>query len=65
MKIEKAIELLELEAKGSPNINPDDLSSAFRLGLEALKGIKKGREGGAYDFRLPLQGEGQGGHHET
>lgn len=59
MKIEKAIELLELEAKGSPDIAPDDLSSAQRLGLAAMKDIKAIRQSMDLDHFWILEGETQ------
>lgn len=57
MKIEKAIELLVLETKGSPDIDPDDLSSAFRLGLEALRSVQTLRQTMPFDLLWLLPGE--------
>jgi hypothetical protein len=57
MKIGKAIQLLILKSKNSPNIDPDDLSSAVRLGLEALRNIQIIRRGGTHNFNSLLPGE--------
>ena len=45
MKIEKAIELLELQTLGLPVTDSDDLPGAVKLGLEALRAIKDIRAG--------------------
>ncbi|MBA7552534.1 hypothetical protein ES705_45101 [subsurface metagenome] len=65
MKIEKAIELLVLEASGSPDINQGDLSSAQRLGIEALDAIKTLRQSQALGLLSQLPGETKGGHDES
>ncbi len=57
MKIGKAIQLLILKSKGSPDIDPDDLSSASQLGLEALRSIQIIRRGGRNNFKRLLPGE--------
>jgi hypothetical protein len=65
MKIEKAIQLLVLEAKGSPDIDQGDLSSAVRLGIEALKVIQTFRQSMPFDLLFLLPGETKGGHDEN
>jgi hypothetical protein len=57
MKIEKAIELLVLEASGSPDINQGDLTSAVNLGIEALKVIQTFRRSLPFDLFFLLPGE--------
>ncbi|MBA7570864.1 hypothetical protein ES708_12620 [subsurface metagenome] len=57
MKMGKAIELLVLKTKDSPNIAPDDLQSAVLLGLEALKTIRDIRVGRAVNLFKTLPGE--------
>ncbi|MBA7696499.1 hypothetical protein ES703_105148 [subsurface metagenome] len=57
MKIGKAIQLLILKSKGSPDIDPDDLSSASQLGLEALRVIQTFRRGGTHNLNSLLPGE--------
>jgi hypothetical protein len=65
MKIGKAIELLVLEASGTPDIDPDDLSSAQRLGIEALDAIKTLRQTMPFELLWLLPGETKGGHDES
>ncbi len=57
MKLEKAIEILVLEASGSPDINQGNLSSAFRLGIEALKRLNAWRNDNDEDLLWDLPGE--------
>jgi hypothetical protein len=57
MKLGKAIQLLVLEAKGSPDIDPDDLSSAHRLGIEALKAYEAFRSAEGVFHYPTLPGE--------
>ncbi|MBA7534977.1 hypothetical protein ES705_27227 [subsurface metagenome] len=65
MKIGKAIELLVLFSSGSPDIDPDDLSSAQRLGIEALDAIKTLRQSQALGLLSQLPGERNEGHDEN
>lgn len=57
MKIDKAIEILELLAKGEENSPLIDKYDAHKLGIEALKRLKAIRTWTVGDARILLPGE--------
>ena len=57
MKVEKAIELLELQTLGLPVMDSDDLPSAIKLGTEALKAYEAFRSAEGVFHYPTLPGE--------
>ena len=57
MKLEKAIKYIQEMADCGEFIRSRGYLDALKLGIEALKALKAGREGRKYEFYAPLPGE--------
>ena len=57
MKIERAIEILELDIKMEFEGCSDEIEAALRLGIEALKRLQDNRKDPEFDHWVLLPGE--------
>ncbi len=57
MKIDKAIEILTINNEHNPDFTDADRHDANKLGIEALKRIKSGRDTPSGLSFIPLPGE--------